>query len=351
MTGPRGRRDLVVRTPNHLGDLVMALPALAMLPGADVLVARWLAPLVELAKEGSPGMDIGEVIPFDRGTGGLLAAARELRGRRYRRGVLLAPSFSAALVFALGRVPERRGAPSDSRGALLTERAVFPGVGKIHRAASYVALATDEIPARPPVPALAVPERHRQRWRELVGHVDGPLVGVFPGCNAPSRRWEADRYAELVRHLGARGLTCAVFGGAGERALTALVAGERAIDLGGRTDLPLLAAGLAECEVLVTNDSGPMHLAAAVGTATVSLQGPADPTLTRPLGEGHVMLWGGELPCIPCVRNECPRSGPGYRLPTAERECMRLIEVDAVEAALARRLSRHLTGGGDERAR
>ena len=134
-----------------------------------------------------------------------------------------------------------------------------------------------------------------------------------------------------------------VVGAAGERGLTAEVAGERGIDLGGRTDLPLLAAGLAECELVVTNDSGPMHLAAAVGTRTLSLQGPADPELTRPLGEGHVLLWGGELPCVPCVRNECPRTGPGYRLPTAERECMRLIEVDTVEEALSLRLSRHLT--------
>ena len=60
-------------------------------------------------------------------------------------------------------------------------------------------------------------------------------------------------------------------------------------------------------------------------------------------GDWDHSLWGGELPCVPCVRNECPRTGPGYRLPTAERECMRLIEVDTVEEALSLRLSRHLT--------
>ena len=343
MTFGRVGRDLVVRAPNHLGDVVMALPALAMLPGADLLVARWLAPLLEMAREADPSPGHGEVIPFDRGAGGILAAARELRRRRYRRGVLLAPSFSSALIFALGRVRERRGPPTDGRGPLLTERARFPGEGKLHRAASYVALVTDEIPATPPVPELRVPDRHRERWRELVGRVDGPLIGVFPGSHASSRRWDGTRYAELVRRLSARGLSCVVFGGAGERALTAEVAGEGAIDLGGRTDLPLLAAGLADCAVLVTNDSGPMHLAAAVGTRTLSLQGPADPEVTRPLGEGHLMLWGADLPCMPCVRNECPRRGPGYQLPTAERECMRLIEVDAVEAELSHRLSRHLT--------
>ena len=119
-----------------------------------------------------------------------------------------------------------------------------------------------------------------------------------------------------------------VFGGPQERRLTAQVAGEAAVDLGGRTDLPMLAAGLAECALLVSNDSGPMHLAAAVGTPTVTLQGPADPAVTRPLGGRHVMLRHPELPCVPCVKNVCPRRGRGYVLPDATRECLRLISVD-----------------------
>lgn len=330
---PPGERT-VVRAPNHLGDVVMALPALAAAGGADVLVARWLAPLLENAREEA---GFGRVLPLDRGARGLLRAAGELRRARYDRGILLTPSFSSALVFALGRVRRRRGTATDSRAALLTER--VPRIeGSVHRAAAYWALVTGEVPGRPPVPLLPVPERERARWRELAGEADGPLVGLFPGSHASSRRWDAERYAELARRLAGRGLRVAVFGSPGERALTAAVAGEHALDLGGRTDLPLLAAGLAECDLLVSNDSGPMHLAAAVGTRTVSLQGPADPAVTRPLGQGHLLVWGGDLPCIPCVRNQCPRGGAGYVLPDAERECMRLIGVDAVEAAVGARL-------------
>jgi ADP-heptose:LPS heptosyltransferase len=167
----------------------------------------------------------------------------------------------------------------------------------------------------------------------------GELVGIFPGSNASSRRWEPDRYAEVAARMAGRGARVVVFGSAGERELTAHVAGSHALDLGGRTDLPLLAAGLAACRVLVTNDSGPMHLAAAVGTPTVSVQGPADPRVTRPLGEGHLLVWGAPIPCVPCVKNECPRSGAGFRLPEAERECLRLIGVDEVEQIVLRQLS------------
>lgn len=334
----------VVRAPNHLGDLVMALPALAAAGGADVLVARWLAPLLETAREAAgEGAGFRRVLPLDRGAGGLLRAAGEVRRGRYERGILLTPSFSSALVFALGRVRRRRGTPTDSRAALLTEP--VPRIeGRAHRAAAYWALVTGENPAAPPVPRLAVPARERDRWRELAGPAGAPTVGIFPGSHASSRRWDADRYAGLARRLAGRGLRVAVFGSPAERELTAAVAGGHALDLGGRTDLPLLAAGLAECALLVTNDSGPMHLAAAVGTRTVSLWGPGDPAVTRPLGDGHLLL-RGDLPCIPCTKNRCPRSGTGYRLPDAERECMRMIGVGEVEAVVGARLPvPHLPG-------
>jgi ADP-heptose:LPS heptosyltransferase len=153
-----------------------------------------------------------------------------------------------------------------------------------------------------------------------------------------------ERFAALAARLTSEGERVVVFGGPGECALTAAIAGavgdrSRVLDAGGRTDLPLLAAGLASLRLLVSNDSGPMHLAAAVGTPTVSVQGPADPRVTRPLGEGHLLVWGAPIPCVPCVKNECPRSGAGFRLPEAERECLRLIGVDEVEQIVLRQLS------------
>ncbi len=392
--------SLVVRAPNHLGDLLMALPAIASLQPADVLLPRWLVPVLELAE--LPG----ECIPFDRGAAAILATARELRRRGYRRGVLLAPSFSAALPLVLAGVRERRGARTDGRGLLITEPVPDAAMAGLHRSATYHVLARGEVPESLPAPRLRVPVGLCREWESFVrahaprnpvwecggvgvwgtaaveilraesapaasadpesadgreaavshtptlphprtpsaGWAQGLTIGLFPGSNAESRRWDAERYAELAGRLASAGAQIVVFGGRGERELTARVAGDVAFDAGGRTELPLLAAGLAACDLLVSNDSGPMHLAAAVGTRTVSLQGPSDPRRTRPLGPGHVLVQHAELACVPCVRNECPRRGPGTYLPDAHKECLALITVDELESALRLATGRQLTG-------
>jgi heptosyltransferase-2 len=321
---------LLIRSPNHLGDLVMALPALALDPAAELLVPRALAPLAALLDR------TGDVIAFERGRGGFIATARALRRHNPRRAILLTPSFSAALLLVAGGVGERRGLDTDGRRWLLTDAVPRSVVRGRHRSVLYHLLVTGQDPPAPPVPVLAVPAPLRAHWRTLVGPRRPTEVGVFPGGNAPSRRWDPERFAEVVRRLVRQGARVIVFGGPAERALTAAIAGPDAFDAGGRTDLPLLAAGLAECDILVTNDSGPMHLASAVGTPTISLWGAGDPTETGVLGAGHRMLRRPDLPCVPCVKNECPRRGPGTFLPEAERECLRLIDVKHVLEALAR---------------
>jgi ADP-heptose:LPS heptosyltransferase len=90
---------------------------------------------------------------------------------------------------------------------------------------------------------------------------------------------------------------------------------------------------LAGCDALVTNDTGPMHLAAALGTPVVALEGPADVRQTRPLGARVRLIGRFDLPCVPCVKNRCPRTGPGTELTDARNECMWLISVDEVERA------------------
>jgi heptosyltransferase II len=333
-------RPDVIRAPNHLGDFILALPALAAVPDATVLIARWLVPLAELLPRSAP------VIPFDRGRTGMIGAARTLRRRRFNHGVLLAPSLSAALVFRLGGVRRVRGAATHGRRLLLHD-AVPPGrLRDQHRTELYLELVTGSAPtvadgssgseaAARPVPQLPLPPRLAQAWREMVGPWEGQVVGIFPGSNAPSRRWAADRFAAVARSLAVAGARVMVFGSPGEAALTRVVAGDVAEDMAGRTDLPVLAAALAACDILVTNDSGPMHLAAAVGTRTLVVSGPADPKETAPGGVGHEYMQRLDLPCVPCVRNECPRRGAGYILPEAERECLRLIQPrDIMDTAL-----------------
>lgn len=332
MPGP-GDTAHIIRAPNHLGDLVMALPALERAGTADVLLVRGLVPLLAMS-----GVQ-GEVLPLDRGLRGLVRAAGQLRNRRYRRGTLLTPSLSSALVFAAAGIPERRGTATDARSALLTDRLRPDRLAGWHRSGAYHVLVTGDPPPGPLTPRLVVAEAARERWRRLSGNLQGPLVGLFPGSNAASRRWPAGRYRALADRMAGKGFRVVVFGGPQERELTAEVAAGGALDLGGRTDLPLLAAGLAECTVLVTNDSGPLHLAAAVGTPTLSLWGPGDPSVTGPLGAGHRLLRHPELRCVPCVKNACPRSGRGDILPDAKEECLALIGVDEVAEAAEQAVS------------
>jgi heptosyltransferase-2 len=328
-TAVRAPEPTVVRAPNHLGDLVMSLPALEAAGPADILVAAPIAPLLAMAR-----ID-GRVIPLVRGTRGAIRAVRALRHGHYTRGVLLTPSFSSALLFRLGGIPHRRGTPTDARAALLTDPVPPSALVGLHRAEQYVLILTGGH-STGLVPHLSVPDAARTQFDELLTtRGDGPLVGLFPGSHAASRRWAAQSFAALAARLASQGYRVVIFGGPRERAITSQVAGRAATDLGGRTDLQTLAAGLASCALVVTNDSGPLHVAAAVGTPTISLWGAGDPRITGPLGPANRLLRHSELPCVPCTRNRCPRSGRGYVLPDAHNECLALISVDDVDRAVS----------------
>jgi len=336
--GLHGRADgrRIVRAPNHLGDAVAALPAL-LADGSDVLVVRWLAPLLEMA-------GVRVVIPFDRGPAGFLRAASELRRRGYAEGILLTPAFSAAWLLRWGGVGRLRGTATDGRTWLLADRVRAESLRGRHRIDAYgMLLGLESAPAGTAIrPHRLVPPQERiARWRARLPAGFGPIVGFFPGANAPARRWPAGRFVEAAERVARLGARVVVLGGPGEEPLTAGVAraAPGALDTGGRTDLVDLAALLSLCDLVVTNDTGPMHLAGAVGTRTVSLWGPSDPEEVRQVGAPDARVTGRGLPCKPCYRNHCARRGAGTLLPDAHEECMRLIEVDsvvgAVEAALA----------------
>ena len=324
----------IIRAPNHLGDLILALPALEAAGDADVMLPGGLAPLLTMARKS------GRVLQLDRGVSGYARAVRGLRNARYESGVLLPPSLSSAVVFALGAVRERRGADTHHRQLLLTSVVTREELTRFHRAAQYYFLVTGSPPAHPLVPRLPVPEQLRSRFRALLPEsFSKRLVGVFPGSNAPSRRWPANRFRDLVARLTADGSDVVVFGGPTERALSAEAAAGGGLDLGGRTDLGLLAAGLAACDLVVSNDSGPLHLAAAVGTRTVSLWGAGNPAVTGPPAGPHGVIRHPELYCVPCVKNVCPRHGHGVFLPDAHNECMHLITVDEAHVRAAEHLN------------
>ncbi len=325
------------RAPNHLGDVVMALPALRRLGqryaerGLDIWCPAAWAPVLEIARLPA------EVMAFRRSRKIWQTAAR-IRDLGYGAAYLFTPSFSTAAVAWLSRIPERRGTPTDGRRFLLNDRSVRPEQPGEHRVDFYMRLADpDWRGGSPPAPHLPVRERALEQFGQLVeGRFERPAVGIFPSSNAPARRWSEGRFTALAGLLAPAVGTVAVFGGPGNEVLAARVAagaGKRGLDLGGRTSLPVLAAGLSQCDLVITNDSGPMHLAAAVGTPIVAIFGSSDPSRTGPLSERVRLVRQPPLPCAPCGRNRCRRRGRGTYLPEATLECLRLIPVEAVAQA------------------
>lgn len=357
----RGDR-LVVRAPNHLGEIVLALPALGRLArreaemGAEpplIQVPAWLRPLLELAGLPAELVSLHGRRALLRGA---LAVRRAAAGQSLR-AITLTPSFGSALGLRLAGARSLRGTSTDARTWLLSDPVDRSSLLAGHRVNEFLVLCGFEAEEPPEPPRLvgAGVRRADAAWedtatataaRAAAAAGDGLLVGMFPGANGPARRWPPERFGDLAARLGRTGIVTLVLGGAGDAGVTAAVAGragDRVLDLGGRTSLPGLAGALRSCDLLVTNDTGPMHLAAALGTPVLALEGPADLTQTRPLGSKVRVVGRFDLPCVPCLNNACPRRGAGYELPDAERECMRLIGVDEVEAAVREMLNEEST--------
>lgn len=330
-----GVGGLVVRAPNHLGELILALPALEHAAAEERAAGRRLQVQFPAGLEAVLDMavlDVGRLPLRDRRD--VRAGGRQLRSSGARRGVLLTPSVSSALMFRLGRLRSRRGTAGGWRTWLLTDPVPRGPLLQGHRVNEFLTLVGADGSGEPPVPAIRPPAGGSSRPEDA-----RRVVALFPGANAESRRWPAGCFSALAQRLARAGLRVLVLGGPGEEGLTGVVASAGAAcgaceDLGGRTDLAGLADVLARSHVLVTNDTGPMHLAAALGTAVVALEGPADIRQTRPLGKRVKLIGRFDLPCVPCVRNRCPRTGRGTVLGDARKECMWLISVDEVEKAV-----------------
>lgn len=381
---------------------MLALPALVS-DGSDVMIARPLAPLLAMADvpgavlpldRGTAGFAraVRELRRRRYRSGVLLSAAfsaawlfrcggvRHLSGTRTDgRGWLLEERIEPETLRARHRTDAFRLLLGQKPAEPVTPDAAAPSDATAPSDAAASPTPRGGTPTPPSAAAgpaahrLLPPAGHVERWRDRLGASrpavaapDGPraepgsaplsvppnappsaprpepLIALFPGANAPARRWPAERFGEAARALVAAGRRVVVLGGPAERDLTSRVASAEvgALDLGGETDLVDLAAILSLCDLVVTNDTGPMHLAGAVGTPTVSLWGSSDPTEVAQAGSADTRVSGAALPCAPCRRNHCHRRGRGTVLNDARVECMRLIDVkdvvDAAEAALDR---------------
>src|SRR5512140_1166033 len=315
--------SLLVRATNWLGDAVMTTPALAAVregfPDARiVLLAR---PLVSELFRHHP--DVDEVMVYERpgrheGTLGRFRIASELRRRRFDGALLLQNAFDAALIAFLGRIPERAGYPTDMRRILLTLPVpLTPGILERHEVEYYLCLC-DGLGIPRPVPAalkLAVSEEEGEAMATRLAFLGiergAPILTINPGATYGSaKRWYPDRFAAVAETLSAEWSARVVVVGSIEEAPLAgeIEAAMRIppVNLAGKTTVRELMALLSLSSFLVTNDSGPMHIGAALGVPLVAIFGPTDWRRTSPW-TSLAKVVRVEIDCSPCKRRVCDR--------------------------------------------
>ncbi len=323
-------RRVLVWCPNWLGDTVMAVPTLRALRAALPRAEVWcLGPWVASILEEEPGLD--RRLAHPRGWRDRQRLARELRGAEIDLAILLPKSFGAAFRAWLTRARWRVGYAGDGRSSLLTH-AIQPALTPVHQVAEYLALLRPlGLTPTTTAPTLAIAPRRQAEARRLLAE-----VGIGEGTRAvaiqlgaafgPSKLWPADRLAALVTRLREQGTPAVFLGGSSaapllRRVEPALTAPARS--LVGRDHPALLPALLAEFAVVVAPDSGPAHVAAAVGVPVITVFGPTDPRQTAPLGDRQTPLWRRPT-CAPCFQPRCP----------IDHRCMNAITVDDVVTAV-----------------
>jgi heptosyltransferase-2 len=322
--------SILVRGVNWIGDAVMTLPALRALrkayPGATIsLLAK---PAVIPVFENNP--DIDDIISYDKkfsGFMGKLRLARLLRKKEFSMALLLQNAFDAALIAWLARIPRRIGYNRDGRGFLLTDTVPFNGDDrKVHHIEYYLNLLDSAgIHANFEEPVIHLSLEERLHAREVLSELSRPILGINPGATFGSaKRWLPVRFAEVANWFRRdTGGGAVIFGSRNEAALAQEInknIPEGKLFLAGKTSLRELAALIAECDIMLTNDSGPMHIACAVGTPTLAIFGSTDPKLTGPAGEGHNTI-KKDFSCSPCFERSCP---------TKDLRCMYTVTAEEV---------------------
>jgi heptosyltransferase-2 len=317
----------VVRGANWVGDAVMTVPALRelrrLLPGARITLATrsW----AEGVFDGADFID--DLLIINRSGRGLdaLRQARQWHARRFDLALLFPNSLEPALVSRLARVPIRVGYATAGRGFLLTHPLAVPvWRGRRHEVFYYLNIVDElrrlltgvanEGDAHVPRMELNVSDARRREAREFLRrnglNTERPLVALCPGStNSRAKRWPAASFAALADLLAVEcGAQVLLVGSREDKEASSAVAAaarHAPLDLTGRTELALTAAILSVADLLVTNDTGPAHLADAVGCPVVVVFGPTDPVTTRPFSE-RAMIVRRPPDCAPCMLRDCP---------------------------------------------
>ncbi|WP_455376981.1 lipopolysaccharide heptosyltransferase II [Petrachloros mirabilis] len=337
-------KNIVVRGPNWLGDAVMCEPTLRELKtiAPDARISLLVKPAVAELFKGHPCID--RIIVYDdkgrhAGLAGKWKLAGELRQMRFDFALLFQNAFEAALITFGAGIPQRYGYATDGRSFLLSDPVALPDqAALVHQVEYYWNLLRPlGLTGDPPAPELFVTrdeERAMTDRLEQMGIHDNDLViGINPGSTyGGAKRWLPERFAEvanrLVRTLSMsreQQISVIILGARGEEKLGAQIAGSlsvRSASLSGTTTIRELMAAVKRCALLITNDTGPMHLAAAFRVPLVAIFGPTDWRTTSPYRADHTIV-RQPVDCAPCMLRECP----------IDHRCMTGVSADQVYEA------------------
>jgi heptosyltransferase II len=331
-------KRVVVRGTNWVGDSVMTIPALRalrrLLPKTEItLVARpWARGLFS-------GADfIDDLLIYDRRNAfSALGQVRVWKDRKFDLAILFQNAFEAALIPFLAGVPNRLGYATESRQVMLTHPVQLPDWrSTAHEVFYYLyliadlehsLLGTNTVCENPPDASLTVSEPRKTEARELLQkygvNFEGSLVAICPGSiNSRAKRWPAESYASLADQLIDAGRQVLLIGSKGEMDVSLEVINRMhntPVDLTGKTTLDQVTAVLSLSDLVVTNDTGPAHLASALGRPTLVIFGPTNPLTTRPFSaEAQILRHPPD--CAPCMLRDCP----------IDHRCMTAITVEEV---------------------
>ncbi len=341
---------ILVRAPNWIGDAVMCEPAVrglrSLFPEAELMMLA--KPVIAELFIAHPGLNA--VLVYDdkgahAGMSGKWSLAGTLRRHRFDLAVLFQNAFEAAFLAWLAGIPRRYGYATDGRVLFLTEPVAVPkGPVPLHQVEYYWNL------VRPlgmaggatfPTLLVSADEDRMVDVRLASAGIDSSdlIVGINPGSTYGSaKRWLSDRFAEVAKRLVRRleqsesaQVAVVILGAKGEESLGKDIAaqlGGRSVVLSGATTIRELMAVVKRCRLLITNDTGPMHIAAACGVPVVAVFGPTDWRTTAPYGKERSIVREA-VDCAPCLLRECP----------IDHRCMTRISVDRVYEAAVQQLN------------
>lgn len=316
---------ILIRSSNWLGDAIMSVPAVRAIKRGRIDAHVTILTPAKLADVWKSVEEVDEIVTIERGEG-IWSVAKRLRWT-FDVAILFPNSLRVALEAWLAEIPRRVGYPGHSRRSLLNQ--VFAPKKKKkdlkrpeHQVHHYLALAefvgADIKGVMKRLPALSPVKKER------------PVIGLCPGAEyGPAKRWLPERFAQVVRIVQeCTGAEWKIFGVEKDRPIVDAIVSAAKVpctDLAGKTTLEELMTQLRTCDLLLTNDTGTMHLAVFLGVPTVSIFGSTEPTLTGPLGANHRVL-RHHVDCSPCFLRECP----------LDFRCMTAIgATEVVEAVLA----------------